>query len=120
LGGCEGEVGSIAGFNPCRAQAGDTVIFARLLGKPDRETLNQVVAIYDHLDVAWGRVHARIAQGLIEPDEASHQLHRVHRAWKIAQASGLLIEVALIEGLPHTTKAELMLRRSPKNACKAS
>jgi hypothetical protein len=58
--------------------------------------VKQATAIYDRIGVAWGRVHARIAQWLIEPNAASHQLQQ---ARQIAQASSFAADVELIDKL---------------------
>lgn len=67
-----------------------------LLGQPDRETLKQALAIYERIGAAWGRVHARIAQALIEPNGAAQQLQEAKR---IAQSCSFHADVALIERL---------------------
>lgn len=80
----------------------------RLLGQPDREMLYQALAIYDRIGAAWGQVHARIAQALIEPNAAAQQLQEAKR---IAEASSFHADVALIERLrlsaPATTAHRL-------------
>jgi tetratricopeptide (TPR) repeat protein len=68
----------------------------RLLSQPDRETLNQALEIYERIGAAWGRVHARIAQALIEPNEAAQQLQEAKR---IAQACSFHADAAFIERL---------------------
>jgi tetratricopeptide (TPR) repeat protein len=80
----------------------------RLLGQPDREMLYRALAIYDRIGAAWGRVHARIAQALIEPNAAAQQLQEAKR---LAEASSFHADVALIERLrlsaPATTAHRL-------------